>query len=54
MQFERWFRDKNVPKYVTLRKETVDPSIKSWLCSTQVDSSSAVNLRLDVNHLEIG
>ena len=53
-QFERWLRDKKVPEYVTMRKETVDLSIRSWLCSTQVGSSSAVNLQLDVNRLEIG
>ena len=28
--------------------------MRSWLCSTQVGSLSAVNLRLDVNRLEIG
>ena len=42
-----------MPEYVTMRKETVDLSIRSWLCSTQVGSSSAVNLQLDVNRLEI-
>ena len=31
----------------------VDLSIRSWLCSTQVDSSSKVNLQLIVNHLQI-
>ena len=54
MQFERWLKDKKVPEYITMRKETVDLSIRSWLCSTQVGSSSAVNLRLGVNRLEIG
>ena len=44
---------KKVPEYVTMRKETVDLSTRSWLCSTQVGSSSAVNLRLGVNRLEI-
>ena len=24
MQFERWLKDKKVPKYVTMRKEAVD------------------------------
>ena len=46
MQIERWLKDEKVPEYVTMRKETVDLSIRSWLCSTQVGSSSAVNLRL--------
>ena len=54
LQFDRLFRDKKVPEYVTMRKETVDLSIRSWLCSTQVGSSSAVNLQLAVNRLEIG
>ena len=54
MQFERLLKDKKVPEYVLMRKETVDLSIKTWLCSTKVGSSSAVNLRLDVNCLEIG
>ena len=54
MLFERWVKDKKVPEYVTMRKKTVDISIRSWLCSTQVGSSSAVNLRLGVNRLEIG
>ena len=44
-------KDKNEK---TMRKETVDLSIRSWLCSTQVGSSSAVNFRLGVNCLEIG
>ena len=39
---------KKVPEYVTMRKETGDLSIRSWLCSTQVGSSSAANLRLGV------
>ena len=30
---------------VSMRKETVDLSIRIWLCSIQVGSSSAVNLR---------
>ena len=54
MQFERWLKDKKVPEYVTMRKETVDLSIRSWLCSSQVGSLSAVNLWLGVNRLEIG
>ena len=37
-------KDKKDPEYVTMRKETVDLSIRSWLCSTQVGSSTAVNL----------
>ena len=47
-------KDMIVPEYVTIRKETVDLSIRSWLCSTQVGSSFDVNLRLVVNRLEIG
>ena len=39
---------------MTMRKETVDLSIRSWLCSSQVGSSLDVNLRLCVNRLEIG
>ena len=35
----------NMSEYVTMRKETVDLSIRSWLCFTHVGSSSAVNLR---------
>ena len=38
-------KDKKEPEYVTMRKETVDLSIRSWLCSTKVGSPSAVNLR---------
>ena len=53
MQLERCLKDKKEPEYVTMRKETVDFSIRSWLCSTQVGISSAVNLRLPVNRLEI-
>ena len=53
MQFERWLKDKKVSEYVTIREETVDLSIRSWLCFTQVGSSLAVNLRLGVNRLEI-
>ena len=37
-----------------MRKETVDLSIRSWLCYIQVGSSLDVNLRLVVNCLEIG
>ena len=44
MQFERWLKDKKVPEYITMRKEIVDLSIKSWLSSTQVGSSLDVNL----------
>ena len=47
-------KDKKVTEFVTMRKETVDRNIRSWLCSTQVDSSSDVNLWLVVNRLEIG
>ena len=36
-----------------MRKETVDHSIRSWLCSTQVGISLDVNLQLVVYHLEI-
>ena len=39
---ERWPKDKKGPDYVTMRKEVVDLSVKSWLCSTQVDNSSNV------------
>ena len=48
-------KDKKVPKYVTMRKETVDLSITVlyWFYSTQVSSSSDVNLLLVVNRLEI-
>ena len=46
-------KDKKVPEYVTMRKETVDLSIRSWLCSTQVGSSLDVNLGLVVNCLEM-
>ena len=54
MQFERLLKlilmkDKKVPEYVTKTKETVDLRIRSWLCSTQVGSSSDV--RLVVNRL---
>ena len=45
MQLERCLKEKKAPEYVTMRKETVDLSIRSWLCSTQVGSSSAVNLQ---------
>ena len=45
MKLERCLKDKKKPEYVTMRKETVDLSIRSWLCSTQEGSSSAVNLR---------
>ena len=38
---------------MTMRKEAVDLSIGSWLCSIQVDSSSDVQHRLYVNHLEM-
>ena len=47
-------KDKKVPEYVTMRKEIVDLSIRSWLYSTQIGSSSDVTLRLVVNRLEIG
>ena len=38
MQFEKCLKDKKVPEYVTMRKETVtvDLSNMFWLCSTQV------------------
>ena len=54
MQFDRSLKVKKVPEYVTMRKETVDLTIRSWLCSTQVGSSSAVNLRLDVTAYRSG
>ena len=54
MQFERGFKDKKESEYVTMKKETIDFCIRSWLCSTQVGSSSDVILRLVVNRLEIG
>ena len=47
-------KDKKVPKYVTMRKETFDLSIRFWLCFTQVGSSLDLNIRLVVNRLEIG
>ena len=31
---KRCSKDKKGPEYVTMRKETVDLSIRSWLCST--------------------
>ena len=54
MQFDRWLKVKKLPEYVTMRKETVDLCIRSWLCSTRVGSSSYVNLWLVVNRSEIG
>ena len=36
-----------------MRKETIDLSIRSWICSTEVGSLLDVNLRLIVNRLEI-
>ena len=52
MQLERGLKDKKgelEPEYLMMRKGTVDLSVRSWLCSNQVDSSSDVNLRLTVN-----
>ena len=46
-------KDKKVPQYVTMRKETVDVSTRSWLCSTKVGSSLDVNLRFVVKRFEI-
>ena len=43
--WKNYLKDKKEPEYVTMRKETVDLCIRAWLCSTQVGSSSAVNLR---------
>ena len=47
-------KDKKEPEYMMMRRETVDLSIISWLCSTHVGSSLDVNLRLFVNCFEIG
>ena len=50
-QLERWLKEQKRPEYVHVLnvKETFDLNYRSWLCSTQVDSSSGVNLRLIVN-----
>ena len=35
-------------------KRDSDLHLRSWFCSIKVDSSSVVNLKLLVNHIEIG